>query len=106
VVEAKNPAEALDAAALHPDRILLDNFSPGAIADVLKRLHKDRPVRTLKGAPPAPVTGPEIEVSGGIRLSNVREFALPGVNYISVGAITHSAPAVDLSLLMDEGSPA
>jgi len=43
---------------------------------------------------------PEIEVSGGIRLDNVREFALPGVKYISVGALTHSAPALDLSLLV------
>jgi nicotinate-nucleotide pyrophosphorylase (carboxylating) len=43
---------------------------------------------------------PEIVVSGGIRLENVREFALPGVKYISVGALTHSAPALDLSLLV------
>jgi nicotinate-nucleotide pyrophosphorylase (carboxylating) len=106
VVEAKTAAEALDAAALHPDRVLLDNFSPGAIADVLKRLHKDRPQRSAKGAPAAPPSGPEIEVSGGIRLSNVREFALPGVDFISVGAITHSAPSVDLSLLLDEAAPA
>jgi len=90
VVEAKTPAEALDAAALRPDRVLLDNFSPSAVAEVLKRLHKERP---------------EIEVSGGIRLANVRNFALPGVNYISVGAITHSAPAADLSLLVDQVVP-
>ena len=47
---------------------------------------------------------PEIEVSGGIRLENVREFALPGVKYISVGALTHSAPALDLSLLVADVS--
>jgi nicotinate-nucleotide pyrophosphorylase (carboxylating) len=51
-------------------------------------------------AAPDPGGIPEIEVSGGIRLDNVREFALPGVKYISVGAITHSAPALDLSLLV------
>jgi nicotinate-nucleotide pyrophosphorylase (carboxylating) len=101
VVEAKSAAEALDVAALQPDRMLLDNFTPSAIADVLKRLHKDRPVRPAKDAAPAR-SRPEIEVSGGIRLANVRDFALPGVDYISIGAITHSAPALDLSLLVDE----
>ncbi len=108
VVEVKSVPEALDAVDLHSDRVLLDNFSPGAIADVMKRLHRDRPVRVGKGAAAVAVAaaGPEIEVSGGIRLSNVREFALPGVNYISVGVITHSAPAVDLSLLVDEAASA
>jgi nicotinate-nucleotide pyrophosphorylase (carboxylating) len=47
---------------------------------------------------------PEIEISGGIRLENIREFAQPGVTYISVGALTHSAPALDLSLLVDDVS--
>ena len=86
VVEVKSQEEALEAADLKPDRILLDNFTPSAIMAVLKRM----------------TPGPEIEVSGGIRLANVRDFALPGVSYISVGAITHSAPAIDLSLVMDE----
>jgi nicotinate-nucleotide pyrophosphorylase (carboxylating) len=39
-----------------------------------------------------------VEVSGGVRLENVREYALPGVSVISVGSLTHSAAAVDLSL--------
>jgi nicotinate-nucleotide pyrophosphorylase (carboxylating) len=39
-----------------------------------------------------------IEVSGGINLESIRKYAIPGVNYISVGAITHSATAVDLSM--------
>lgn len=85
VVEARTQEEALEAAALKPDRILLDNFTPSAIVALVKR---------LKG-------GPEIEVSGGIRLANVRDFALPGVSYISVGSITHSAPALDMSLTME-----
>jgi nicotinate-nucleotide pyrophosphorylase (carboxylating) len=38
-----------------------------------------------------------IEASGGITLGNVRDFAVAGVDWISVGALTHSAPAVDLS---------
>jgi nicotinate-nucleotide pyrophosphorylase (carboxylating) len=45
---------------------------------------------------------PEIEVSGGVTLDNVRGYAESGVNYISVGALTHSAPALDLSLEIEE----
>ena len=88
VVEVKNLDEALEAAALGPDRLLLDNFTPSAIAAA---------IRALRGK-----KRPEIEVSGGIRLANVRDFALPGVDYISVGALTHSAPALDLSMELEE----
>jgi nicotinate-nucleotide pyrophosphorylase len=45
---------------------------------------------------------PEVEVSGGITLDNVRGYAATGVDYISVGALTHSAPALDLSLEIEE----
>ncbi|HET7903954.1 MAG TPA: carboxylating nicotinate-nucleotide diphosphorylase, partial [Candidatus Eisenbacteria bacterium] len=102
VVEARTPEEAEEAAGLGVDRILLDNFTPSRIADLVKRL--GRPGGKGKGAAgagagakPAPV----FEVSGGVRLANVREFAIPGVSFISVGALTHSAPALDLSLLVD-----
>jgi nicotinate-nucleotide pyrophosphorylase (carboxylating) len=91
VVEARNEEEAEEAAALDVDRILLDNFNPPGLARVLKRLGSAR--RGKKA--------PVIEVSGGIKLSNVREFALPGVSFLSVGALTHSAPAIDLSLMLD-----
>jgi nicotinate-nucleotide pyrophosphorylase (carboxylating) len=87
IVEAKTAGEALDAADLKPTRVLLDNFAPGAIADIVRR---------LRGS------GVEIEISGGIRLANVRDFAIPGVKYISIGAITHSAPALDLSLELEQ----
>jgi nicotinate-nucleotide pyrophosphorylase (carboxylating) len=40
----------------------------------------------------------EVEVSGGITLETVRAFAQPGVDFISVGALTHSAPAASMSL--------
>ena len=43
----------------------------------------------------------ELEASGGITLENVREHAVPGLDFISVGALTHSAPALDLSLLLE-----
>jgi nicotinate-nucleotide pyrophosphorylase (carboxylating) len=44
--------------------------------------------------------GMELEASGGITLENVRAVAETGVNFISIGALTHSAPALDLSLEM------
>jgi nicotinate-nucleotide pyrophosphorylase (carboxylating) len=43
----------------------------------------------------------ELEASGGISLANVRAVAETGVDYISVGALTHSAPALDLGMLID-----
>lgn len=95
VVEVRNVEEALEAASLGVDRVLLDNFTPPQVAQVVRRL----------GAA-APSRAPEIEVSGGITLQNVRAYAVPGVSYISVGALTHSAPAVDLSLLVDSVEPA
>ena len=87
VIEAKTAEEALDAADLNPTRVLLDNFTPGAIANLVRR---------LRGS------GVEIEISGGIRLTNVRDFAIPGVKYISIGALTHSAPALDLALELEQ----
>jgi len=41
-----------------------------------------------------------IEVSGGVRYETIRDYALPGVDVISIGALTHSAPAADLSLTL------
>jgi nicotinate-nucleotide pyrophosphorylase (carboxylating) len=120
MAEARTVEDAETLAALGVDRILLDNFTPGQVATALKRLRalsragKLEPVRGAgvggtrraggtKGGGTALATAeslPEIEVSGGIRLENVREFALPGVKYISVGALTHSAHALDLTLLV------
>jgi len=45
---------------------------------------------------------PEVEVSGGLNLKTVRAYAETGVDYLSVGALTHSAPALDLSLEIEE----
>jgi nicotinate-nucleotide pyrophosphorylase (carboxylating) len=108
VVEVRTVEEALDVAEMGVDRLLLDNFTPGKISDVVKRLGLSKKSARAKGKSGAPETGggasvgaPEVEVSGGVRLANVREFAIPGVSYISIGALTHSAPALDLSLLLD-----
>jgi nicotinate-nucleotide pyrophosphorylase (carboxylating) len=121
MAEARTVEEAETVAILGVDRILLDNFTPSQVAAAVKRLkalakagklERDAPAakKAAKGggtavAAPESAAGsgmPEIEISGGIRLDNVREFALPGVTYISVGALTHSAPALDLSLLVDD----
>ena len=72
---------ALDAGA---DVILLDNFTP---VDTRKA------VAVVAGTGRVP-----IESSGGITLETVRDFAEAGADYISIGALTHSVPAVDIHL--------
>ena len=72
------------------DRIMLDNFSPDQVAEAVELITQYRAKH--------PGFKPEIEVSGGISLDTIRSFALPGVDFISIGALTHSAPALDLSL--------
>jgi nicotinate-nucleotide pyrophosphorylase (carboxylating) len=71
-----------------PDRILLDNMT----AEMLREA-----VRTVRGVdPPVPL----LEASGGVTLESVRSIADTGVDLVSVGALTHSAATLDLSLLV------
>lgn len=77
--------EALEAGA---DAILLDNIAVSDIAEA---------VALVRGRVP-------VEVSGGVHLANVREIAETGVDFISVGRVTHSAPAVDISMCVEDGS--
>jgi nicotinate-nucleotide pyrophosphorylase (carboxylating) len=92
--------------ALRPevDRILVDNRSREevriAVAEVDRwcQAHPPDSPRMRPGAR----RWPEVEVSGGITLENVRGYAETGADYISVGALTHSAPALDLSLEVEE----
>lgn len=90
VVEAASPAEVEEAANLEVDQILLDNMSPEEIAEAV---HTIRTIERARGQKPV-----RIEVSGGVTLDTVREKAIAGVDLISVGALTHSAGAIDLSL--------
>ncbi len=76
-------------ARVRVDRVMLDNFSPEGVRRALEVIE----ARARVIAP-----RPEVEVSGGITLETVRDYALPGVDYISVGALTHSAPAASISL--------
>jgi nicotinate-nucleotide pyrophosphorylase (carboxylating) len=84
-IEVRNLAELDEALANGAERILLDNMSVENVKAAVQRVRSH--------ARPVP-----IEVSGGIRLENVRAYAETGVEYISVGALTHSAQAVDLSM--------
>jgi len=103
-VEVESAEQLKEALRPEVDRILLDNRSIAevraavAAVDAWCREHPPDSPRSHPGAS----RWPEIEVSGGMTLDNVREYAATGVNYISVGAITHSAPALDLSLEIEE----
>ena len=84
-IEVRNFAELEVALAHGAESLLLDNMAP---ADVKKCVER---VREEGGKIP-------VEASGGITLENIRKYALAGADYISVGALTHSATAVDLSM--------
>jgi nicotinate-nucleotide pyrophosphorylase (carboxylating) len=81
-VEAKTLPEVKEALRAGAEVILLDNMPP----DLVRRA-----VAVIAGAA-------VVEVSGGVRFETLRDYALPGVDVISIGALTHSATAVDLSL--------
>ena len=69
-----------------PDIILVDNMAPEAVREAVAL------VGELSGG------AIEVEVSGGVYLGNVAQYAACGVDYIAVGAVTHSAPALDIGL--------
>jgi nicotinate-nucleotide pyrophosphorylase (carboxylating) len=85
-IEVTNLDELRAALAHNPDVILLDNMDPALVHQAVQQVRAHDPERKIR-----------TEASGGITLANVREFAEAGVDWISVGALTHSAPAVDLS---------
>lgn len=70
------------------DRLLLDNLDTPTMAAIVDRVRRHR-------------NRPRIEASGNMTLDRVREVAETGVDFISVGALTHSAPAFDMSLRVD-----
>ena len=89
-VECRDVEEAAYALGAGADRLLLDNMSPRELREAV----------ALRDAERGPA-GPPLEASGGVTLDNVREIAETGVDFISVGALTHSAPALDFSLLLE-----
>ncbi len=60
-------------------------------------------LRTAVAARDAAASAARLEASGGITLDNVAEVAATGVEFISIGALTHSAPVLDLSMLLEAG---
>lgn len=85
IVEAESLADVRQAVAGRADIILLDNMNPASVRQAI-RLIKGRAL---------------VEVSGGITLKNVRAMAAAGPDRISIGALTHSAPAATLSLVLE-----
>ncbi|RMH21299.1 MAG: carboxylating nicotinate-nucleotide diphosphorylase [Gemmatimonadetes bacterium] len=71
------------------ERVMLDNMDLASLREAVARCRA------------RPDGGPRLEASGGITLATVRAVAETGVDFVSVGALTHSAPAADLTLLID-----
>ena len=91
-VECRTEADMDEAIAAGAERLLLDNMSPSGLRGAV--VARDAAEAARGGR----VT---LEASGGVTLDNVAEVAATGVDLISVGALTHSAPALDLSMLLE-----
>lgn len=85
MIEVRDMAELDEALALAPDFILLDNMTPAQLREAVQRTNGRVP----------------LEASGGITLETIREVAETGVDRISVGALTHSVIALDISMRID-----
>lgn len=83
-VEAETLDEVREALRADAEVIMLDNMSPTQIRQAVSLINK----------------AAIIEISGGVKLETLADYALPGVDVISVGALTHSAPAADFSMLI------
>jgi nicotinate-nucleotide pyrophosphorylase (carboxylating) len=84
-VEIESVAQLDEALGSGAGMILLDNFTPQQVREAVARIAGRVPV----------------EVSGGVRLENVRAYAEAGCEFIAIGALTHSAPGVDISLELE-----
>jgi nicotinate-nucleotide pyrophosphorylase (carboxylating) len=92
-VECDHRSQVERAVAVGADMLLLDNMSPAEVADVVGWIRENAP-------------GCLVEVSGGVDLTTVSDYAAARPDFISVGAITHSAPVLDLGLDIDVGGAA
>lgn len=84
-VEVDDLGQLAEALAAGADEVLLDNFTPEQCLSAV-RLRDERAPRT------------RLEASGGLRLENAKAYAATGVDYLAVGALTHSSPALDLGM--------
>jgi len=89
-IECRDVEEAAYALGAGADRLLLDNMTPAELGEAVA-------VRNAERGP----DGPPLEASGGVTLETARQIAETGVDFISVGALTHSAPVLDFSMLLD-----
>ena len=80
-IEVRSFVELDEALAVGADHILLDNFTPEQLGQAVERINGRA----------------KVEASGGITLETVRAFAEAGADFVSAGALTHSAPAADIS---------
>ena len=87
-IEVRDAAELGRALAEGADAVLLDNFSPAEVRQALARIER--------ASGPRPI----VEVSGGLSETTIADYAQKGVDVLSVGSLTHSVTAVDLSLLV------
>jgi nicotinate-nucleotide pyrophosphorylase (carboxylating) len=89
-VEISTPDQLLEALELRVNHVLLDNMTPGQVRRCIGLIRQQSEGRNVI-----------VECSGGINLRSVKYFALAGADWISVGALTHSAPATDISFEID-----
>jgi nicotinate-nucleotide pyrophosphorylase (carboxylating) len=90
--EARDADEALAAAAAGADVVLLDNLSAAELSELCPR---------VRAAAESAGHGVELEASGGVTLATMSAIAASGVDRVSVGALTHSAPGLDLSFAVE-----
>src|SRR3954447_12691674 len=89
-VEVRDLDEAAYALGMGVDRLLLDNMSPASMKEAVALRDETTGDQAVS-----------LEASGGVNLENVREIAETGVEFISIGALTHSAPTLDFSMLLE-----
>jgi nicotinate-nucleotide pyrophosphorylase (carboxylating) len=89
-IEAQSLEQVDEVLGAGAETILLDNLSTDQIGEAVRRINGRA----------------KIEISGGITLERIPELAETGADYVSVGALTHSAPAADLSLEIEPDAPA
>jgi len=87
-IEVRDETELREALAAGAESVLLDNMTPDQARHCVAIVRSVRPTCT-------------VEISGGVTLANVRAYAETGADFLSSGALTHSAPNADLSLLVD-----
>ncbi len=83
-IECDNFKQVEEAVKSSPDVIMLDNMSPAEIKKCAEIIRKDKKIK--------------IEISGGINLENIKNFTKLDIDFISIGALTHSVKAVDIGL--------